>query len=109
MLSMPKGTRRETNLGLTNTFAWGYINSLAPYIPIEDDNEYDNKEYVVTTWNVESFLFLMPRKSGNKFSKWIYDSYRRYLLESTRKCLTSENSKLRLETCQLEPHSVNQM
>jgi hypothetical protein len=52
------------------SLAWGHINSLAFFPPTEFDEQFENKDYVVTTSAVENPLFLMPRVPPFDASKW---------------------------------------
>ncbi|EFX66897.1 hypothetical protein DAPPUDRAFT_115919 [Daphnia pulex] len=134
--------RRQTALSETDkhslSLAWGHINPLSFFPPTEFDEKFENKEYVVTTSEVENPLFLMPRvppfnasiwhelgicpahnKNSNHLlfkdcsisrSTWIYDAYRMYFMEAeTRSCLTAVKDKVELLPCEMEPHSVKQM
>ena len=65
--------RRDTQLMAhserTDIFAWGTIKSLAIFSPTESDDLFENKDYVVTTYDIGNNLFLMPKLPIDS-SKW---------------------------------------
>ncbi|EFX64450.1 hypothetical protein DAPPUDRAFT_118161 [Daphnia pulex] len=67
-------TRRQTALSETGehslSLAWGHITYFNFFPPTEFDEKFENKEYVVTTSEVENPLFLMPRVPPFNESIW---------------------------------------